>query len=457
MIDIDTILTPIPGDNPAGENLRYTPTYDEIIEAKRADDMLDRGDWEREIKTSDWDRVLMISVDALSHKTKDLQIAAWLCEAATVIDHFEGLLPGLKILNGFLSKFWEHLFPEIEEDDLDYRVGPIEYLNNNLGSRIKQIPLTDSEVTPGYSWFNWQESKKVGKEEDTHNQYGDVDEEKKKQRDELIAEGKLKAEDFEAAVIRSPATFYKSLDLNLKLCQEAFQQFDTTVGERFGAKNAPNLQDFRKAFEDLQIFMHSEKIRQKLSEDKDQEPTPEPNRSAEEGTDPRDEPAGGQDIGVAQGFETPAQARPQPPPQVSAGSYRPTESFNAVSSETALWENAVETLNTSGMSSALGQLYAASCRAPSERERCHCRLLMAKLCLKAERPDLARPIVEQLHTLIEELHLERWESPVWIGEVLNTLYRCLTVGEPSDEDIQRAKGLLQKLCTTDVTKAMLHK
>ena len=53
MIDIDTILTPIPGDNPAGENLRYTPTYDEIIEAKRADDMLDRGDWEREIKTSD--------------------------------------------------------------------------------------------------------------------------------------------------------------------------------------------------------------------------------------------------------------------------------------------------------------------------------------------------------------------------------------------------------------------
>jgi type VI secretion system protein ImpA len=105
----------------------------------------------------------------------------------------------------------------------------------------------------------------------------------------------------------------------------------------------------------------------------------------------------------------------------------------------------------------LGRLYQATCSASSERERCHCRLLMAKLCLKAERPDLARPIVEQLHTLIDELNLERWESPVWIGEVLDTLYQCLTAGEPSDEDNQRAAGLLQKLCTTDVTKAMLHK
>jgi type VI secretion system protein ImpA len=82
---------------------------------------------------------------------------------------------------------------------------------------------------------------------------------------------------------------------------------------------------------------------------------------------------------------------------------------------------------------------------------------MTKLCLEADRPDLARPIVEELNHLIEELHLERWESPLWMAEVLDALYQCLTRGEPSDEDKNRAKALFQKLCTTDVTRAMNYK
>ena len=119
-IDIGTILNPIPGENPAGEDLRYTPIYDELKEARRADDLLDRGDWVREIKTSDWDKVIDLAVDALTHKTKDLQIAAWLCEALTEKEQFDGLFVGLEVLSGLLSDFWEHLYPPIEEGDLDY-------------------------------------------------------------------------------------------------------------------------------------------------------------------------------------------------------------------------------------------------------------------------------------------------------------------------------------------------
>ena len=455
-IDIGTILNPIPGENPAGEDLRYTPIYDELKEARRADDLLDRGDWAREIKASDWDKVIDLAVDALTHKTKDLQIAAWLCEALTEKEQFDGLFVGLRVLNGLLSDYWEHLYPVIEEGDLDFRTGPIEYLNNNLGSRIKQIPLTDSDATPGYSWFKWQESRKVGREEDTHNQFGDVDEKKWKQREELIAEGKLKAEDFELAVIQSPATYYVTLDEKIARCRETFQAFDEIVEKRFGKKNAPNLQEFRKAFEDLHMFMRSEKIREKLTVDETTKKEPE--APVEEKID-RDDVVPIEHEG---GREARAEIAPpkRPTNEISTGSRR-AESFSTAalvaSSESALWENALATLNTSGIKNALGQLYKESCRAPSEREKHRRRLLMAQLCLKAERPDLARPIAEQLQTLIEELHLERWESPVWIGEVLDTLYQCLTHGEPSDEDKQRARGLLQKLCTTDVTKALFHR
>jgi type VI secretion system protein ImpA len=326
-------------------------------------------------------------------------------------------------------------------------------LNNNLGTRIKQIPLTDGKATPGYSWFKWQESRQVGREEDTHNQYGDVDEEKKKRREELIAEGKLKAEDFETALIQSPVTYYASLAEKLNRCQEAFLSFDAVVEKRFGDKNAPNLQELRKALEDLHIFMRSEKIREKLKVNQQAEQAPAPPNDEETDHD-RGAPID-KYIGAEVSSDVPPQAQTTTP--VFDGPYRASTFINAASLESTLWKNALETLNTSGIRNALRQLYEASCSAPSEREKNHCRLLMAQLCLKAERPDLARPIVEQLHALIEELHLERWESPAWIGEVLETLYQCLTHGEPSDEDKQIAKGLLQKLCTTDVTKALLHR
>jgi type VI secretion system protein ImpA len=60
-----------------------------------------------------------------------------------------------------------------------------------------------------------------------------------------------------------------------------------------------------------------------------------------------------------------------------------------------------------------------------------------------------------LKALIDELKLELWESPQWIAEVLEGLYKCLSTGGPND-DPARANELLRKICTLDVTKAMLY-
>jgi type VI secretion system protein ImpA len=121
-----------------------------------------------------------------------------------------------------------------------------------------------------------------------------------------------------------------------------------------------------------------------------------------------------------------------------------------------LWDKAGEIYRTSGMKAALQLLLAAATTAPSVRDKNRCRLMMATLCLNANRPDLARPILEELKTLIDELKLELWESPQWIAEALEGLYKCLTSGGPSD-DPARANELLRKICTLDVTKAMLYK
>ena len=125
--------------------------------------------------------------------------------------------------------------------------------------------------------------------------------------------------------------------------------------------------------------------------------------------------------------------------------------------EDAIWQDSLRVLDESGLKKALEQLMGASYGATSIREKNRYRLMMARLCLKAERPDLARPIMEELNKLIEDLRLEEWESPVWIGDVLDALYQCLTAGEPSSDDQYRADELLKKLCTIDVTKALKYR
>ncbi|MCD4805762.1 MAG: type VI secretion system protein TssA, partial [Desulfobacterales bacterium] len=353
-IDIEAILAPIPGDNPAGEDLRYSPAYDQIKEARRADDLLDRGDWQREIKTSDWDAVIATTVEALINKSKDLQMAAWLTEALVVTEGFSGLTIGLKILSGFLRDYWEHVYPVIEDGDLDFRIGPIELMNEKLWLAVKQVPLTDKDATPGYSWLQWQESRQVGHEADIRNQYGDVDENKKKARNASIAEGKITAEDFDAAVARSSKAYYKSLVEDLTACLEEFKRFDDTVDEKFGSE-APRLAELREALEDCErVIMKIFKEKKDLDAIEKPEPATEEAVATEVNEVEEEEDAPSEDV------------LPFPADRI----------LDSGSLEKAMWKDALAKLKASGIKKALGQLFSASCSAPSVREKNRYQLLM---------------------------------------------------------------------------------
>ena len=446
MIDIKALATPIEGENPAGENLRYTPVYDEIQEARRADDQLSQGDWQHDLKQSDWSKVVSLSIDTLTNKTKDLQIAVWLTEGLIRTSGYSGLAAGLKIITIFLSDFWEHLYPEIDDGDLDFRAGPLEFLNDKIWLAIKEIPITDKNIATGYSWVKWQESRQVGYESDIRNQYGDVDENKKKARNELITEGKLTPEDFDGAVHKSSKAFYKTLSGTIAECNELFNKLDEIVDKKFG-KDAPRLAELKKALEDCeQVVSKILKGKKDLEPEIDLEERPE----TAESTDVAQKDAAtylDADTSVLAGKIFTKSGGEIPASRYSESNIQ----------EEAMWQKALELLKTSGINKALGILLDASCSAPSARGRDRYLLLTAKICLKAERPDLARPIVEKLNTTIEELQLERWESPIWIAEVLDALYQCLTAGEPADDNIVRANVLFQKLCTTDITKAISYK
>ena len=96
------LLNPIPGENPSGQSLRYDPVYDKIREGRRADEELQlseeaskRDVWGHALKKADFLQVIKLSTEALSKRTKDLQIAAWLTEALLVQERIPGLTQGL--------------------------------------------------------------------------------------------------------------------------------------------------------------------------------------------------------------------------------------------------------------------------------------------------------------------------------------------------------------------------
>jgi type VI secretion system protein ImpA len=235
------LLNPIPGDNPSGKTLRYDPVYDKIREARREDDVLPQGEWSFEVKKADYVVVIKLSTEALSTKSKDLQLAAWLTEAVMFRDHIVGLREGLDLLRGYLEKFWDTLYPEIDDGDLEFRSAPLAWVGSKLDFGVRRLPLTKSKL----DYFKFDESRRVGYEADA------VGEEKAAARATAIAEKKCTAEEFDEAVRATGDAYYEKLAANLVTALESLQALESVCDEKFG-RDAPSYRNLRTALEELQ-------------------------------------------------------------------------------------------------------------------------------------------------------------------------------------------------------------
>jgi len=243
------LLNPIPGENPSGQSLRYDPVYDKIREARRADEELQlseeaskRDVWGHAIKKADFLQVIKLSTEALSKRTKDLQIAAWLTEALLVQERIPGLTQGLELMRGLIENFWDTLYPEIEEGDLQMRAAPIEWVGALLETQVHKVPLTKNKL----DWFKFQESRRVGYEEDAKGS-----EAKMAARQAAIEEKKCTAEEFDEGVRNTGEPFFKQLTADLAAATDSAQAMATLCDEKFG-RDAPNFANLKKALEDLQ-------------------------------------------------------------------------------------------------------------------------------------------------------------------------------------------------------------
>jgi type VI secretion system protein ImpA len=247
------LLNPIAGENPSGQNLRYAPVYDKIKEARREDDDAAQGDWKIERKVADWGFVVKTIGETLATKTKDLQLAAWLTEALLKTQGIGGLRDGLDLLKGLIEGFWDTLYPEIEDGDLEMRVAPLDWVGGRLGRGVKDAPLTRG----GFSWFVYKESRKVPTEEEAGGSSA-----KAETRAAAVADGKLTPEEFDKSFDSSPKAYYVQLAADFDSALESLQALDGLCEEKFqnaGPSFGPLRQTLEEVKQAVRIFLQKKR------------------------------------------------------------------------------------------------------------------------------------------------------------------------------------------------------
>lgn len=143
-MDILSLLTPINEQSPCGEDYSFSNEFHAIKKARTQDDvLLDQGDWVTEPKQADWDFVATTSINLLQSKSKDIRLLTWLAEAWANLYGFKGVSKSIELSHHLLEQYWLTLHPEVEDDDLDQRIGLLQGLINQLPLLIKRVSLNN--------------------------------------------------------------------------------------------------------------------------------------------------------------------------------------------------------------------------------------------------------------------------------------------------------------------------
>ena len=264
VIDIEAMLQPISEESPSGESLRYSGIYDEINEARRADDNLNQGAWQTELKVADYRQVINLAVPAITSQSKDLQIAAWLSESLIRTHGFPGLRDSIKLLTGLQEKFWDTLHPEVDEGDMEGRANAIAWFESQGAFAIKGIPFTGGAE---YSYIDWEDSKVF----DFPDNMEMLETAEQVRLNELKAQAEAQRRTtndlWRKAVIDTRRAQMEQVNFTVEECWAALKDLNAVIEERYDRNQMPGLTSFRKSLDEV----HTQ-IKKLLEEKRAEEP-----------------------------------------------------------------------------------------------------------------------------------------------------------------------------------------
>ncbi|WP_286192262.1 type VI secretion system protein TssA [Roseomonas genomospecies 6] len=250
LIDIGALLQPIPGDDPAGDDLRHGPEFDALTEARRMDDDLDQGIWQTTIKKADWKGVVHQASDLLKTRTKDLQVAAWLVQALGRLHGPAGLAPGILLVHGLVEDFWDGLYPRLDDGDPEPRLAPLVWLDSQLSRDLMATTVTQpgSNADETHRFQDWQNAQRLRKLA-TRDQ---------RAFQAAVEDGEVTVEQILAAQDRTPPDFYQIQHAHLRDTVTAVRTLAAAL-DALAGRAAPGFTQLLKTLDSL-IQFHREAL-----------------------------------------------------------------------------------------------------------------------------------------------------------------------------------------------------
>ena len=125
-VNIEMLLEPLAGDKPVGEDMEYDLEFTDLaLKAKGEPDKIsivkDPENSGRDIESitpgKECDaRAVLESALALFKRTKDLRVAMYVVYGATRTEGLPGLAAGAELVAGMLDRYWDNVYPELDEE-----------------------------------------------------------------------------------------------------------------------------------------------------------------------------------------------------------------------------------------------------------------------------------------------------------------------------------------------------
>lgn len=259
-IDIEALLQPIPGDLPAGADLRADASpgsrYYRVKDARTAARAAERADISGEAAAppEEWRTVLDLAPDLLTNGAKDLEIAAWYTEALLRAEGFVGLRDGFDLIAGLVDRFWDGIHPLPDEDGAETTVGPVTGLNGAGGEgtlivAIRRAPLLTGTARPLAFW-HLEQAIELAKITD------------EARRERRIAEGAATMDEVTAAVGATPPRNLLTLVEDVVAAREALLRLDAAFTARLGAEGPPvaGIRDLLQRVEDTLRYVGRDRL-----------------------------------------------------------------------------------------------------------------------------------------------------------------------------------------------------
>ncbi len=129
---------PVPGDNPAGIDIRYEPEFEQI---QAEIDKLSSPTASGQV---DWQKVVATGQDILAEKSKDLKVAGYLAVGLIHTAGIQGLANGLVVMRGLLEQFWDNLYPKKKR--MRGRAGALTWWLEKTEAELEKLSSTTIEA-----------------------------------------------------------------------------------------------------------------------------------------------------------------------------------------------------------------------------------------------------------------------------------------------------------------------